>query len=136
MHVADIMTRDPVTVAVEDRVATAVERMRDRQIRHLPVMDGGALVGILSDRDLRWLLGQHLHGGSREAAPLMADRVGEVMTANPRAIHQQAPVRMAVDLMLAHRIGGLPVLSETNALVGMVTYVDVLRACRDLLPLP
>ncbi len=133
MNVSDIMTRAPWTVGVADKVLQAVTLMRERQIRHLPVMDGERLVGIITDRDLRWLLGQSIHGGGGPQAEALGDQVGEVMTSNPVTVSEHAPVLTAVDLLVEKRIGGLPVTNALGALVGIITYVDVLRACRELL---
>src|SRR5207237_9490339 len=119
----------------EDRVADAVRLMRERQIRHLPVVEPNTLrlVGILSDRDVRWLLGQNLHADNRVAADSMADAVGEVMTRQPVTVHDDAPVLTAVDLTVVRRIGALPVLGGAGALTGFATDGDGVRACRERL---
>jgi acetoin utilization protein AcuB len=127
------MTVKPLTVQVEDRVADALRLMRLHRIRHLPVLDGHTLAGIISDRDLRWVLGQEFGGATRAGAAALADRVGDVMTGAPVTVAPEADVLHAVDQLLDRRIGGLPVVNAAGVLVGIVTYVDVLRACRDLL---
>lgn len=132
--VKDIMTPAPLTVQVTDRVSTAVDLMRAHQIRHLPVMQSDVMVGILTDRDLRWLLGQHMHAQDRESVDLKADLVGDVMSSHPVTVPDNAPLAAAVDLLVERRIGGLPVVSaQSGRLVGICTYVDVLRAFRRVL---
>ena len=133
MRVKDIMTSNPLTVTVDSPVADAVRIMRERSIRHLPVLDNGHLAGIITDRDLRWLLGQNLGGGERGSALELAGPVGEVMSSQPVTVSEHDSVLKAVDLMVERRFGGMPVLNAQEKLVGIVTYVDVLRACRELL---
>jgi acetoin utilization protein AcuB len=120
--VRDIMT-SPVAVAdIDDTLAFAYARMREREIRHLPVARQGALVGVVTDRDLR------LATSALSASPFAPDaRLEEVMSRPVRTADPLDPVEEAARTMRQLKIGCLPVTSGA-ALVGIVTGVDLLDA--------
>jgi acetoin utilization protein AcuB len=123
--VEDSMTRGLVTVEPRTTAAEALALCRDRRIRHLPVVEGGRLVGLISDRDLR------------SAAPDLGDpnrtealgriRAGEVMSRGVVTAHPKDPIESAAREMYERRIGCLPVV-DGEELVGIVTSSDVMRA--------
>ncbi len=142
--VQDIMTRDPITIDPEAPVATAVAVMREREIRHLPVVDdAGRLIGMLSDRDLRTALlapallehlsvaAQRRLRGVQGAVENL--RVRDVMTWDVVTVRPEAPVGEAAALMFESRVSSLPVLRD-GRLVGIVTERDVLKALAATLP--
>jgi CBS domain-containing protein len=115
-----------------------------RKIRHLPVVDErGALVGMITDRDLRSAalapaLEQHLSESARRrlrgiGATLENLRVKDAMTWNPVTAGPDMPVTQAAALMMERHIGSLPVV-EHNALVGIVTDHDAVRALAAQVP--
>ena len=121
MEVRDVMTKTPMTIDPEAPVETAVAVMRERAMRHLPVVDGdGRLIGIVTDRDLRSAmfgsaLAEHLpagQGGRLRAltAALNDVRVSHVMTWRVVTIGPQAPVAQAAAIMANVRVGSLPVI--------------------------
>ena len=114
--VRDVMTRALVTVGRHDSCASARRLMDEHRIRHLPVVEDGRLVGIVSDRDLRSVP----VGGPA----VIVDRI---MARSPVAVAPQTRIEHAARLMLDGRIGALVVV-ERDAVVGIVSYVDVLRA--------
>jgi len=129
MLVRDWMTRDPQTVSPTTPVMDAMQRLRQEAYRRLPVVDGGALVGIVTDRDLK------------EATPSKATSLSvfelnyllskltikEVMHTPVITIGSDEPIEQAALLMERHRISGVPVV-DGQALVGMLTITDLLRA--------
>lgn len=129
MRVSEYMTRKVVTAAPDDGVRETFFRMRDAGIRHLPVLDGAQLVGILSDRDLRrpdWV---------DEAPDLSYDyqlddhlSVSDLMTRNPVTVHTYDPLDVAVERIIRHGFGALPVLDKGNHLVGILSKADLVRA--------
>lgn len=130
MLVAHLMQKDVVTLAPDDTLRLADDVMRLGRIRHFPVVSReGALVGVLSQRDLyRAGLSCLL------AVPPAAERawlgtvdVGAVMTRTVVTIGPDQPAREAVDVMLAQRIGCLPVVDAQGALVGLLSETDCLR---------
>jgi acetoin utilization protein AcuB len=114
--VRDVMTRGLVTIEPDTSCAQARDLMNEHRIRHLPVVAGGQLVGMVSDRDVRSAASQ---SPRTPAERIMAT---EVVTVTP-----ETRVEHAARLMLAARFGSLPVVTG-GALAGIVTYTDLLRA--------
>jgi len=134
-RVRECMTREPVTLHVDDRLREAVELVLVRRIRHIPVLDEhGTLAGIVTDRDIKRTLPSPLSSAAREEyeAILETTAVGHVMSKEPITIDADADVSEAVRILVESRVGGLPVL-EGGALVGIFTERDALRAYLDLL---
>ena len=129
MLVRDWMTTVLVTVRPDAPVAEAQHLMRHRRIRHLPVVDGERLAGIITDRDLRTTLPSPATSLAVGEIRYLLDRllVERVMTRSVITIGPDAPIADAVGLVLTHRIGALPVV-EGNRLVGIITETDLLRA--------
>ncbi len=117
MYVASVMTRPVVTIGSTRSTGEARELMRARRFRHLPIVDGGRLVGIVSDRDV----------GSA-SRPL-----SEVMHAQVISVTPDTPVESAAALMLENQIGSLAVLGENRELVGIVTESDLFRLLTTML---
>jgi CBS domain-containing protein len=141
-----IMSRHVVTVGVDASVTDAIAIMLGHHISGLPVVDpAGRLVGIVSEGDFirraeigterkrgRWLT--LLAGTDRVAldfAQSHGRRVGEIMTANPVTINQDTPLADIVEIMEAHNVKRLPVMTG-DRLVGMVTHTDFLPAVARL----
>ncbi|OGP84733.1 MAG: hypothetical protein A2Y95_03685 [Deltaproteobacteria bacterium RBG_13_65_10] len=131
--VLEIMTTPVWTLQSMDTLHKAVMLMRNRQIRHAPVLAGERLVGILSDRDVRVYLPPPAHSVSEADGPdLDQVRVREMMTEEPISIGPYHRVTAAASVMLQRRIGALPVVEE-GKVIGIVTQTDVLRALLGLL---
>ena len=134
MLVKNRMTADPVSVGPDDTLADALRVTHERRIRHLPVVSGDALVGILSDRDLRTAMPSPLEAGDGEAAervrrtPVSSVMTAEVITAGP-----YDSVEDAAKLLCRHRIGALPVVDAHGRLLGMISETDVLTAFAEVL---
>lgn len=133
MDVATLMTSPVVTAGPQDTVGTALQLLEDLDIRHLPIVEGERLVGIVSDRDL---LEVRLPLPDEEAQPQHADEVmrlplSEVMRTTVTTLDANEPVTTAIDLFIEYRVGALPVLEPASGkLIGILSYVDVLRAVR------
>lgn len=125
MLIEDIMTRGVVTVAPTDSLAEALHRTRAGRFRHLPVVEGERLVGVVSDRDLRAAVPALVVEGAEEI--LERTTVASVMHTSVIVAHPLDPVEDAAHLMYEHKIGCLPVVSGER-LVGIVTETDVLRS--------
>ncbi len=123
--VKDSMTREVVTLSPEDTAKTALALCRERRIRHLPVLEGGRLVGIASDRDFR--AAAPPLGDPGRAAALAEIRVGEVMAREVVTADPDDPIEQAANTMRERRIGCLPVV-ESGELVGIITASDVMDA--------
>jgi acetoin utilization protein AcuB len=127
--VREMMTESPVTVTPNTSIAEAQQLMQQHRIRHLPVLEHGHVVGILSDRDLR--LARPSPATSLavyEINYLLSQlTVAEVMTRFVITIAPERTVVEAVRLVLGQKIGALPVV-EHGQLVGILTRTDLLRA--------
>jgi CBS domain-containing membrane protein len=136
MRAQDVMTPNPTTVPPHATVAEVWDLMRERAVRHLPVVDRGSLVGMLSDRDLAHFdLARLL---TTEGADALRRELGtpavKVMSADVIAVNPEAELGEVVDLLVENRIGAVAVVRpETQELVGIVSYIDVLEALRDQL---
>ena len=135
MLVRDLMAANPVTVSREDSLETAMAKMIEHEIRGLPVMEDGKLAGILTDRDLKMALGPDSRGMNLDAIdPRQLDgMVDWFMTPGAETIEASAGLGAATDKLLELRVGALPVVDESGALVGILSVTDVLRAARKLL---
>lgn len=131
MHVSELMSRDVVTVGPSDSCLEAVTRMHGARVRHLPVVNHeGALVGVVTDRDLRHhLFAPHVFKNVGMIAVdvlLKAVPVSEVMSSPVMSVPAKADFIEAARIMLEDKVGSLPVV-EGGRVVGMVTETDVLR---------
>ncbi len=129
MQVKDWMRRRPVTVSPQETLRSAWRIIREHRIRHLPVVERGRLVGIVTDRDLRHALPSRAVGLETHEIPHLAEKVSiwEVMARAVVTIDREAPIEEAARLLLKYRIGGLPgVKGET--LGGIITKTDLVRA--------
>jgi CBS domain-containing protein len=126
--VRDWMTSGVSTLRRSDSLEVADGVMCLGHIRHLPVVEGGEVVGVLSERDLlRSALGTAMALGIQRPQELMRSvQVGDVMSAPPVTIEPGAPVQRAARAMEEARIGCLPVV-EAGRLIGILTQTDVLR---------
>ncbi len=133
-QVSDWMIANPTTIGPDTPLIEAEWRMHADEIRHLPILDGGRLVGILTDRDVR----EAVPSGNRavsvgELNYLVANLVAEnamrspVITAGPDESIEAAAARM-----LEHRISCLPVV-DGGSLIGILTTTDLLQALLDRL---
>ncbi len=127
MKVKDIMVKEVATLDVNDELSLANDIMRLGRIRHLPVVDGTRLAGIISERDLfRTSLAQALGYGTEATRDLMKKlRIKDIMVREVLTVSPETDVCRAVRLMVDKKIGCLPVV-EGERLVGLITETDVL----------
>lgn len=136
MSAQDLMTPNPVTVTSDASVAEVFDLMREREIRHVPVVDGSTVVGILSDRDLAHFDITRLLtvDGAEALRRELSTPVVKLMSPDVVVVGPEAELTEVIDLLLEHRVGAVPVVRpETGELIGIVSYVDVLEALRDSL---
>ena len=123
--VRDSMTREVITLSPQTTAAEALGLCRERRIRHLPVVEGGRLVGVVSDRDLR--SAAPALGDPGRASALERIRISEVMTSEVVTASPDDPIDEAANRMRERRIGCLPVV-ESGELAGIITSSDVMEA--------
>jgi CBS domain-containing membrane protein len=126
--VSDVMQREVATLGENDRLDLADDIMRLGRVRHMPVLDGKRLVGMVSNRDLLAAsLSKSLSFDAQHRRTFMrAVEVREVMTRALITISPDASLREAARLMLRHQIGALPVVRD-GELLGIVSESDLLR---------
>lgn len=122
MRVDEVMSEDPVFVESTANAGEAIQKLVDRHVHHLPVLRNGVVIGIVSERDLR-------NVGFDVDSPVTG-----VMSAPAVSSTVDADIVDVVDAMVQHHISAVPIVdSESQKLVGIVSYVDVLRAVRGQL---
>jgi len=126
--VGDIMSHPPIVIEPEATLKEAEALMEEERIRRLPVVDAeGRLIGIVSRSDVREGLSVSLAGNPY--APDAEEHwltVADVMTAEVVTVTPETPLWQAAELMLKHKIGGLPVV-EGDEVVGMITESDIFK---------
>jgi CBS domain-containing protein len=127
-RVRDIMQTGVVTVSAGDTLSTVEDIMTLGGVRHMPVVRGGTLVGVVSERDLLRASLSNLtaFGQEERRAFLQVVEITRVMSTPPVVIDPDAEIEQAARLLAENRIGCLPVIEE-GKLVGLVTETDVLR---------
>lgn len=129
MKVQNWMSTDTVTVDQDTPVTRLIEILEKNDISHLPVMDGGRVVGIVTAQDLK-----QVHPSktspvkARELYYFLAEmKARDVMKRNPVTVRPQDTVEVAAVKMLEHKVSGIPVVTERGELVGIITQGDVFR---------
>lgn len=126
--VREHMTPGPHTIARNQSLSAAHRLMRDHQVRHLPVLDGGSIVGVVSQRDL--LLIESLPGVNPTDV-----RVEEAMVEDVFAVAPDAPIGEVIETMIDRKLGSA-IVTEGERVIGVFTTVDALRALHQLLERP
>jgi len=127
-RVSDVMSHQIVTISEAERLSTVEDIMTLGGVRHMPVVNSGRLVGVVSERDLLRASISTLEesGTDDRRAFLNAVEIASVMSHPPIVVGPRASVSQAARLMADHKIGCLPVIDDAEALIGMITETDVL----------
>jgi len=134
MKISRYMTQKLITATPEMSVKQAFLLMRTHRVRHIPVVNGEELVGIISDRDLRrprWA--DHLDDWTSYYQLNEEHTVADVMTRNPETVRASDEILKAVKILREHRYGALPVLNKGGELVGILSAQDLLGALEEAL---
>lgn len=136
MVAEELMSESPFVVQVTDSIRSVMARLTESDVRHLPVVEGGRLVGMVSDRDLRRLLDPMFElaagGGARSGE--LERPISLLMSSDVISVQPESEVDEVIDLLIEHKIGAVPVTEvDSSKLLGIISYVDVLRAARDVL---
>ena len=133
MKVVEVMTEAPITLAPSETIRQADGLMDENNFRQLPIVKDRELVGIITDRDVRSFLSGKLHSTPEEWEKAMNTQVSTVMTLQPITVAPDDDLAEAIEILLTEKIGAIPVVDETEGLVGILSYVDVLRCFLDRL---
>ncbi len=134
MLVKNWMSPKMVTIGVKDSMDLAIRKLKENDIRMMPVTDGDALVGVITDRDLK-------RASASDATTLDIHellylisriRVGEIMSRKPITVEEDFTIEEAADILLNNKISGLPVVDGTKRLVGVITQSDIFKALISL----
>ena len=124
----DVMTENPITIRDTRTVGEASRILDQLAIRHLPVLDAdGEVVGMLSDRDLRGALSA-ADEDLAPSGPHPNARVADVMTTDVIIADPDDELIAIAQLMIDARVGAVPIVDRDSHLLGIVSYVDILRA--------
>jgi acetoin utilization protein AcuB len=128
MLVQDIMQTKVATATPDTSLTKVLRLLQGRGFRHVPVVDGGKLVGIISDRDVKQSIASAAMSAEGRERDRLLERLtaGQIMTRPVRTIGPMFTVEDALKLMVTHRISAVPV-TEGEGLVGLVTETDVLH---------
>jgi acetoin utilization protein AcuB len=133
LRVANYMTANPITVEPEDSLMRALEVVRLRKVRRLPVTIGGRLVGVITAGDLKRAEPSTLTDSQESFDEVMeGTQVSRIMVQNPVTTTPETPLVEAAVVLQKTKYGGLPVVTDEH-LVGIITDSDLLRALVDIL---
>ncbi len=136
MFVRDRMSSPAVTVTPDTPFPEAMQLLRERKFRRLPVVDkDGKIVGIVSERDLLYASPSPASSLSIwEMNYLLAQlKIEEIMTKKVITTTPDTPIEEAAHLMVTNRVGGLPVVDEENKVVGVITETDIFKTFVEML---
>ena len=124
--VRDLMVINPNTIHPDTPLSQVLELMRDASCRHLPVLENGILVGIISERDVRLAVNiPALDMETVRSDEMRAMTTGEIMAPDPITARPDSTIQQAAQWLNANTIGALPVM-DNGILVGIITVFDIL----------
>jgi len=131
--VREIMMGSPVTLKPEDSLDLPNDVISLGRIRHIPVVDGGRLVGIVTERDLIGAAATQIFGlkNKSKSALLKSVKIKEVMKKRVVTVAPNTPIKEVAHLMADKKVGCVPVVSD-GVVVGLVTTTDILRYVESL----
>lgn len=128
--IGDWMTRNPYTIGADATLIEAIHLMKEKNIRRLPVLKDGSLVGLITDRMLKeYTPSKATSLDTWEVHFLLSKTpVSEVMNPKPITAQESLELWQAAELFLEHRLYGLCVVDRSGILVGIMSVGDILRA--------
>ena len=137
MFVINRMTKNPITVTPDAKIDEVSNLIKVKKIRRIPVVENGKLVGFFSDRDLMRVAPSPATTLSRyEINSLLAKMcVRDIMQKKVISVNVDATIEEAALLMHKNKIGGMPVVSNVGAVVGVITETDIFKTFVDVMGL-
>ncbi|TDO96006.1 CBS domain-containing protein [Marinomonas balearica] len=129
MLVQDVMVKEVVCVEMDARLPEVKTILQNRGFHHLPVLEDGRLVGIISDRDILRLVSPFIGKVNEQARDLdtLNRAAHQIMTRQPITVKGDAEIKDVVNWMLKVGISCVPVVDDTEAVVGIVTWRDLIN---------
>ena len=129
MLVGNWMTKDVISVDVNDSMQDAAKLIRKHKIKRLPVMENGKLVGIVTDRDIKRASASDVTTLEiHELLFLISEiKISDIMTKNPITIPSDYTIDEAAQILLEHKLSGAPVVDDKGQIVGIITQTDIFR---------
>jgi len=128
------MNSNVITVDADDSMLDATKLLKEHNIRHLPVLEKGKLVGVITDRDLKRAAPSDATAlEAHELLYLIANiKVREIMTRNPITVPYNFTIEEAAELLLQARISGMPVVNKDGDVIGTITQTDLFKVLISL----
>jgi acetoin utilization protein AcuB len=139
-RVMDLMTTNPITINPDVTVERVMALMQEASIRHVPVVDDQGLLGMISERDLRFihrLPGFYDSLGGEEVQRMLDAPVGVIMKSrflverDVTILEPEEGLKRAIDLIISTSVGALPVVDPDGEVVGILSATDILRRLSD-----
>jgi len=129
MLVSNWMSKDVISVDVNDSMQDAAKLIRKHKIKRLPVMENGKLVGIVTDRDLKRASASDVTTLEiHELLFLISEiKIRDIMTKDPITIPIDYTIDEAAQVLLEHKLSGAPVVDHEGQIVGVITQTDIFR---------
>ena len=123
-----------ITVDADDSMLDATKLLKEHNIRHLPVLEKGKLVGVITDRDLKRASPSDATAlEAHELLYLIANiKVREIMTKNPITVPYNYTIEEAAEILLQARISGMPVVDKDGDVIGTITQTDLFKVLISL----
>ena len=133
MLIKDWMAKDVLTIDENTSVMRATRIMKEKNVRRLPVLSHGKLIGMVTDRDLKDASpSKSTSLDIHEMYYLLSEmKVSEVMTPNPICMNENETLEKAAVVMLMNKISGMPIVDDSGHLSGLVSESDILQAFID-----
>ncbi len=130
----DLMSTDVITLDENDSLAHLGDAMRVMRFRHMPVVEDGRLVGLVTQRDvLRASASSLLPGEAQDRFVTQRFRVRDIMTKDVWAVSPAMPLVQLAEQMVLRKVGCVPVIEQDNRLIGIVTEADFVKLALQLL---
>ncbi|MDR1310727.1 MAG: CBS domain-containing protein [Burkholderiaceae bacterium] len=129
MNLKDIMTRNPITIGLDESLATVKEIFDTYKFHHLLVVEEGKLFGVVSDRDLLKAISPNIGTMvvTYKDLATLNKRVHQVMSRKPVTLREDATIAEAAALINTHRISCIPIVDEEFRPVGIVSWRDLIK---------
>ena len=138
MFVAERMTKHPVTMSSDSTIGEVDRMMKKNKFHRMIIVDNNKLVGYLSDRDVMRVAPSPATSLSKFEIRSLLDKlkVRDIMQTKVITVSEDATIEEAALIMFNNKVGGLPVISEVGAVVGIITATDILKTFVNVMGLP